>query len=346
MRSRKYIFFASMFLFILMVCVGCGNNKEDEPSVPVVYRFGGDEITYGEYYIYAKTVQEDYSKAYGNGVWNLELTVDDESTTVRDVTIEDIIEDINRVKVLAAHAEDFSIVLSDVENAEVENKAEAFYNGLTDNDIEKTSMTKELLRQVISENMLAEKVYDQVLADYDFEISDEEARMITFYDMVFECYELEKDGSVKEFTPEKKAIQLERANEALSSLAEEEGTTFRSIVDKYHLQYSSEYTMSKTELVEEYGSSVANSILALSDGEVSVVIETQYGYHLFKMLKSNNEELTKENKQQIITSKQKEYFNGVYEDWLKAYDSHFNSDKDVDMKLAGRFPFENEEDEE
>lgn len=346
MGNRKNRILISLLLVVLMVCVGCGKEKEDESSVPVVYHFGGNEITYGEYYIYAKTVEEDYSKAYGNGVWNLVLTVDNESTTVRDVTIEDIIEDINRVKVLAAHAEDFSIVLSDVENAEVENKAEAFYNGLTDNDIEKTGLTKELIRLVISENMLAEKVYDQVLADYDFEISDEEARMITFYDMVFECYELEKDGSVKEFTQEKKDLQLERANEALSSLAEEEGTTFRSIVDKYHLQYSSEYTMSKAELVKEYGNSVANSILDLDDGEVSVVIETQYGYHLFKMLKSNNEELTKENKQQIITSKQKEYFNGVYEDWLKDYDSHFNPDKDVDMKLAGKFPFEDEESEE
>ena len=235
--------------------------------------------------------------------------------------------------------------LNDNENAEIENKSEAFYNGLTDADIRETEITKDIVSRVMTENMLASKVYDQVLADYDFEISDEEARMITFYDMVFECYELKKDGSVSEYSPEKKALQLERANEALSSLAEEEGTSFKSIVDKYHLQYSAEYTMSKSELIEEYGDNVAKDILALSDGEVSMVIETQYGYHLFKMQKSNNEELTKENKQQIIISKQKEYFNGVYEEWVKQYDAHFNEEKDVNYVLAGQFPFENKQDE-
>ena len=338
MSVRKNRLLLCLLIAALCLCTACG--KKVEPSeVPIVYHFGDGDITYGEYYIYAKTIEEDYSKAYGNGVWNLELNIGDESRTLRDITIEDIIEDINRVKILSAHAEDYSIVLTDMEEAEVENKTEVFYKGLTDADIEETKLTREIVSKVMTENMLAEKVYDQVLADYDFEISDEEARMITFYDVVFECYELEKDGSVKEYTQEKKATQLERANEALASLAEEEGTTYKDIVDKYHLQYSSEYTMSKTQLNEEYGSRVAKSILALSDGEISTIIETQYGYHLFKMEKSNDEELTKENKQQIIISKQKEYFNGVYEEWLKDYDSHFKADKDVNMDLAGKFPF-------
>ena len=325
---------------VLSLCTACGSRKNDEDQKRVVYHFGDNDITYGEYYIYARTVYEDYSKAYGNGVWNLELSVGDEIRTVRDMTIEDIIEDINRVKVLVSHAEDYDIALSDTEKEDIENKAEDFYKGLTDKDIEEAEISKDIVLNVMTENVIASKVYAQVLSDYDFEISDEEARMITFYDMVFECYELEKDGSVKEYTPEKKAVQLEKANEALASLAEEEGTSFKDIADKYHLQYSSEYTMSKSELIDEYGESVANNILSLSDGEVSVVVETQYGYHLFKMIKSNNDELTKDNKRQIIISKQKEYFNGVYEDWVKHYDSHFNIEKSVDYELAGQFPFE------
>lgn len=344
MKNRKYIILCLM-LAISCVLSACGRKQEEGEQQAVVYHFGDNDITYGEYYIYARTVYEDYSQAYGNGVWNLELNVGEKSRTVRDITIEDIIQDINRVKVLSSHAVDYSIELNDNEKAEIENKSEAFYNGLTDADIRETEITKDIVSRVMTENMLASKVYDQVLADYDFEISDEEARMITFYDMVFECYELKKDGSVSEYSPEKKALQLERANEALSSLAEEEGTSFKSIVDKYHLQYSAEYTMSKSELIEEYGDNVAKDILALSDGEVSMVIETQYGYHLFKMQKSNNEELTKENKQQIIISKQKEYFNGVYEEWVKQYDAHFNEEKDVNYVLAGQFPFEDEQDE-
>ena len=338
MKYTKRALAVCMSVIFAVGLVGCGKKTEDTANV--VYQFGDCDVTYGEYYIYGKTVEEDYQKTYGNGVWGLEMTTDDGKSTVKDVTIDDIIESINRVKVLVHHAEDMNISLSDSEKAEIENEAETFYNGLTEADLKKTEITKNLVKQVMEENAIAKKVYDKEITEYDFEISEEEARMTTFYDLVFECYSIDKDGTVKEFTDEKKATQLQKANEALSSLAQDENVTYQDIVDKYKLQYSNSYTLAKAEMVEEYGESVANKILAMSDGEVSTVIQSQYGYHIFKMIKSNDEELTKKNKEEIIARKQKEYFNGVYEDWLKSYDSHFDISDDVNMEMAKEFPFD------
>lgn len=329
-------------VLIGLLCIfsfaGCGKQEKEDTNT-ILYHYGDADITYGEYYIYARTIEEDYQKAYGNGVWSLELTIGDEKQSVKDVTIQDLISDINRVKVLVAQAEEMKVALSDNERAELENQAAAFYSGLTEQDIQEAEISRELVQKVMEENVLAQKVYQKIIADYDFEISEEEARMTTFFDMVFECYEVKKDGTVEEFTEEKKAAQLQRANEALSSLAQDENMTYEMIVDKYNLQYADSYTMAKAELVEEYGESVADKILALSDGEVSTVIQSQYGYHIFKMLQSNNQELTKKNQEEIITQKQKEYFAGIYEEWEKKYDSGFNAEKDVNMKLANRFPF-------
>lgn len=339
MRYTKRVLAVCMSVIFAVGLVGCGKKKVED-TANVVYQFGDCNVTYGEYYIYGKTVEEDYQKTYGNGVWGLEMTTDDGKRTVKDVTIDDIIESINRVKVLVHHAEDMNISLSDSEKAEIENEAETFYNGLTEADLKKTEITKDLVKQVMEENAIAKKVYNKEITEYDFEISEEEARMTTFYDLVFECYSIDKDGTVKEFTDEKKATQLQKANEALSSLAQDEDVTYQDIVDKYKLQYSNSYTMAKAEMVEEYGESVADKILAMSDGEVSTVIQSQYGYHIFKMIKSNDEELTKKNKEEIIARKQKEYFSGVYEDWLKSYDSHFNISEDVNMDLAKKFPFD------
>lgn len=339
MRYTKRVLAVCMSVIFAVGLAGCGKKKVED-TANVVYQFGDCNVTYGEYYIYGKTVEEDYQKTYGNGVWGLEMTTDDGKRTVKDVTIDDIIESINRVKVLVHQAEDMNISLSDSEKAEIENEAETFYNGLTEADLKKTEITKDLVKQVMEENAIAKKVYNKEITEYDFEISEEEARMTTFYDLVFECYSIDKDGTVKEFTDEKKATQLQKANEALSSLAQDEDVTYQDIVDKYKLQYSNSYTMAKAEMVEEYGESVADKILAMSDGEVSTVIQSQYGYHIFKMIKSNDEELTKKNKEEIIARKQKEYFSGVYEDWLKSYDSHFNISEDVNMDLAKKFPFD------
>ena len=330
---------------IICICVltACGKKSaQEEPNV--LYEFGGQKITYGEFYIYAKTIEEDYQKTYGNGIWNVELETENGKQSVRDVTVNDIISDINRVKVLAAHAKDSDLLLDESEQEEVENTSTAFYKGLTEQDIKETEITKELVIQVLEENMLAGKVYDQMISDHDFEISDEEARMSTFCDIIFECYSEEIDGTIKEFSDEKKATQLEKANEALSSLAQDEKVTYASIIDKYHLEYADTYTMSKTDLIKEYGEFVTDQILNLSDGEVSSVVESQYGYHIFKMIKGNNEDLTKKNKEEIIASMKKEYFSGVYAEWLQEYDSRFRVE-DVNMELIKDFPFTKSEEE-
>ena len=337
MQKGRRILAVMLSVICILSMTACGKQEEEEATV--VYEFGKQDITYGEFYIYAKTVEEDYQKAYGNGIWTLELTTDAGTSTVKDVTIADLIEDINRVKVLVNQAEDMNISLNDSEKAEAENTAAAFYKGLTEADCKETEITKELVVKVIEENMIAEKVYNQIIAEYDFEISEEEARMTTFYDIVFECYSVKKDGTVKEYTDEKKATQLEKANEALSSLAQDEDVSYDMIVDKYDLQYAASYTMGKTEMIEEYGESVAEKILELSDGGVSTVIESDYGYHIFKMIKGNDQDLTKKNKEAIIAQKQKEYFNGVYEEWLKKYDSKFSIKEDVNMDLVNNFPF-------
>ena len=218
--------------------MGHGGKKKVEDAANVVYEFGDDSITYGEYFIYGKTIEEDYQKTYGSGVWNLEMKTDAGTQTVKDVTNQEKKININRVKVLAGQALEMNISLSDSEKAEIENLAETFYSGLTERDLKNTEITKDLVKKVMEENAVAKKVYSQKIAEYDFEISEEEARMTTFYDLVFECYSLDKDGTVKEFSDEKKATQLEKANEALSSLAQDENVTYQDIVDKYKLKYS------------------------------------------------------------------------------------------------------------
>ncbi len=89
-------------IFLSVLCIwtfaACGKD-ETEDIQNIVYKFGDCTITFGEFYVYAKTVEEDYQKTYGNGVWSLELTTDDGKSTVRDVTIKDLINNINRIKV-------------------------------------------------------------------------------------------------------------------------------------------------------------------------------------------------------------------------------------------------------
>ncbi len=338
MQLKKRLLLGLLCICCVVPLLACQQTDKEAP-VKVVYKYGKYTVSYGEFFVYAKTVEEDYVKAYGNGIWSLELSTDDGKSSLKEVTVKDIIGNINRVKVLVEQAEDMEIALSDKEKQEALEVAETFFAGLTDADKKETEVTKELAVSVIEENMLAKKVYDKVIAEHEFEISEEQARMTTFCDMVFESYRVKQDGTVEEYSDEKKATQLEKANEALATIAEDSEMTYEMIIDKYDLKYAGTYTMSRGELVEEYGESITDKILALSNDEVSVVIESEYGYHIFKMLQSKDEELTKKNKAAIIENMQKEYFSEVYKDWSKRYEARFNYEEDVNQELIQNFPF-------
>ena len=81
MKYTKRIAAICMGLVFVISLAGCGKKKVQD-AANVVYEFGDDSITYGEYFIYGKTIEEDYQKTYGSGVWNLEMKTDAGTQTV------------------------------------------------------------------------------------------------------------------------------------------------------------------------------------------------------------------------------------------------------------------------
>lgn len=326
-----------MSVFLLSGCVE--EMPISEEGKETVYEFGKEKISYGEVYIYANTIKENYESTYGPGIWSIELENSEGILkTVESVTREDIIESINRAKVLASKANKYNISLSEENKAEIKEKAKAFYEGLTKQDLETSRITLPLVEKIYEENTMASKVYKKVLMEQDFEVSEEEARMTTFFDMIFECYTLEEDGTITPYSDEKKTEQFKKANEALHRLATEENMDERDIVIQYDLQYTNTYTLSKIDIIKEYGEEVSDVLLGLSDGGFSKVVESEYGYHIFKMIQIHNVDFTKENQANMTAEKEKEYFAVLYEKWLKEYDGRFNYQRDVNMEVFEEIP--------
>lgn len=58
MKYTKRIAAICMGLVFVISLAGCGKKKVED-AANVVYEFGDDSITYGEYFIYGKTIEED-----------------------------------------------------------------------------------------------------------------------------------------------------------------------------------------------------------------------------------------------------------------------------------------------
>ncbi len=333
--------FIVMCFCVLSSFSGCSNEEATtwEDSKDTIYKIGNTEVNYSEVWIYTNTVKQGYESIYGTGIWNIEVGTDDNKQTIEEVTREDIIDTITRTKILVDKAPEYEITLSGEEKEKVNQQAKEFFDHLTDEDISECGASIELAIKVFEENAIADKVYAKILKDNTYEVSEEDARMTTVYDLIFETYSLDGDGNPVPFSDEAAKTRLDDANAAFERLVTEENVVIEDIVSQYSLKYAGEHTLSYDDMEQEYGEKACSVIYSLEDGECSQVIKTDYGYHIIKMIASTDEKATDENRKKLNKVNEKKYFNEIYDKWKKDAMGSFDYDKDINQEVYNRITF-------
>ena len=343
-KWKRIISRTIMLLGLMMVLSGCGDGNEVVRTGTTVLQFNGENITVGEVYLYARTIVQDYERAYGNMVWSMQLTQEDGSRTdMKTVTKKDIIEDIVRVKVLKAEAGNMGVSLTADDRQEAEAETESFWKNLTDEQIEEMELTRDIVKNCMEENILAGKVYDKVIAGAGVEISDEQARMTTIYDMFFPCFTETANGTITRMSEEEKKSQYDKAlqayNTLISPIDENTERNVEALASYYGLSEAAYVTKSPEELKDTYGKDVADMLYSLEDGSYSLVTETEYGYHIFYMQALTDREATDRKKERIERERKNSYFDNRYKDWLKSIDSGYSYEKSVDFEVYDTIEF-------
>lgn len=328
---------------LLSLCfTGCG-SKDSEEEGDIVFTFAKNPITLGEVYVYAETVKEDYEATYGKDVWNMTIKLaDGTEENMEVVTRKDIIDTIVRVKVLNAISKNYGIELTDAEITAEKNKADIFFNRLTDDQLDKMQITENLVENVFCENLLAQRVYEKLVDDAGIEISDEEARETTFYDMFFAFYSEDEDKNLSEITDIKKQEQYNKALQAYKTLVSpvsEESGNIESLAAYYNLEYSRYYTMTPKEIKEQYGEDIYEDLYQLEDGSYSLIIETEYGYHLFYMKYLTDPEATAARKKELTIDAEERFFASKFPSWQRTVDSEYSYVKSVNMDVYDKISF-------
>ena len=352
----KRVMAAGLTFIMCLGAASCGFRKEEAASPEdTVFSFAGEDVSFGEVFLYANSVIEDYDKTYGDAIWKTDISVTrDQSANMEDVTRKDIIEDIVHVKMLASKANEYKCALSEDETKNVDKEADAFYEELTDKQIEEMQLNYDMVHEVMQENALAKKVYDTIIEGAGIEVSDEDARETTFYDLYFECYAVASNGDVTKFSDDEKESQYERALQAYNTLinpidsGSNDGTSstganstnIEGLAEYYGLHNASYYTMTPGEISGIYGDNVAEQIYSLEDGSYSLVIESEYGYHIFYMKALTDREATDKRKEDLIVSKRRTYMDSLYTEWAKDMDPNYSYEKSVDFGVYDSIKFE------
>ena len=341
---KRIISMTVMIIGMVMLLSGCGSGPDITPTKTTVLTFNKENITVGEVYLYMLTIADNYERAYGDAIWSMQLTeADGSKTDMQTVTRKDIIEDIVKVKVLIAQAESLGVTMTADDRSEAEIETESFWKNLTDEQIETMELTRDIVKKCMEENILAGKVYNKVIAGAGVEISDEDARMTTIYDMYFPCFTESDNGTIVRMNDADKKSQYDRAvqayNTLISPIDEKSDRNVEALAAYYGLTYASYVTKSPTELKETYGKDITDMLYTLEDGSYSLVTETEYGYHIFYMGALTDRAATDKKKERIVRERKNQYFTNRFKDWLRAVDSSYSYERSVNFEVYNSIEF-------
>ncbi|MCR4651567.1 MAG: peptidylprolyl isomerase [Lachnospiraceae bacterium] len=242
-----------------------------------------------------------------------------------------------RLKVINLMAEGRGVTLDEDEKALVRAAADIYYDSINEKEKELCDISRSDIEKMYTEYALADKLYNLVIADINPEISDDEARIITVEHILLKTYDLDPNGKKNEFDEEKKNTVRAKANE-LHELAIEEGADFESLARNNSDDDNITYSFGKGEMDPVFETAAFD----LAQGEISDVLETEYGYHIIKCISTFDRDETDANKLKIIEERKNSTFLGEYDAYADSITRSLNNklfDKidiaDIDSDVTG-----------
>ena len=323
--THKKIFKAVAVLLVLnFMTTGCGIDANNSSDVKVVLTTGfqKDEIfridktscTLPEIMVYLTNTKNQYEQALGSEFWEASYNGENLESNIK----ESVLARVARIKAMNLMAEKYGITLSDEELRKVSKAAESYYESLTDKEKELLGVDEELLCTMYQEYMLAEKVYEYLIADINPEISDDEARTITVQHILIKTYSLNEEGERVPYSETARKEAHKRALEALKRA--EEGEDFTALIAEYSEDSNASYSFGKGTMDSAFEEAAFN----LATDEISGIVESVHGYHIIKCISTFNRDETDRNKVKIVEQRRKEVFNEEYSGFVEGLAKNLN----------------------
>lgn len=320
--KRKMCVFSGISMLFLLLA-GCGSGFADT-KVVLTTGFDKDEIfrietiscTLPEIMVYLTNTQNQYEGVYGSEIWETDL----KGVTLEENVKDTVLAKIAQIKAMNLLAEKYSVTLSEGELAQVDEATKAYFSSLNETEISRMGITESTVETLYAEYALADKVYHYIIKDINPEISDDEARTITVQHILIKTYTVDGEGNRVSYSKEEKADAYERAEGVLAEARAEED--FDHLVAEYNEDTKSIYSFGKGEMNQAF----EDAAFDLGNGEISGIVETEYGYHIIRCLNTFNREETDANKVKIVEQRREEVFGEEYDAFVDSLTKNLNEE--------------------
>lgn len=350
-HSTKRLAAAAMGLVLAIgTMTGCGNSggkgEVTQNGNETLFTYDGVDVPLKKAWIYGKMTaaqyEASYSSYFGDNFWTMDMGTDDEGNaqTFEDYAKEQIIARIKQIIVLNNHAEEAGASLSEDEEKQCEEYAEAFAKDESGAEIlAECGADKDDMTEIYEENALAAKVQEYMVKDTDTNVSDDEARETTISRVVFATTTTDDEGNTVDMSDEEKAQVLSTAQAALAKL--QSGTDIADIAKEQNYTNTSE-TFAAGE--SEEGEAFEKLLATMKDGDITQEVqECDNGYVIARLDAYTDADATESNRQSIISERQQTKFSEVYDGWTKDLEAEWNYDEDVNQELWAELVLHTEE---
>lgn len=307
-RKKKY-FIVSLLSVCMLGMAGCGKKPVELVLTTglrsnEIFRLENVSCTLAEARVYLVNEQNRYEKVYGTEIWEDEVSGGELEERLK----EKVLAEISQVKAMTLLAEEKEVVLNEEELQKTETAAAQYMESLNDTEVKVLEMTQELAAEMYRDYAMADKVYHQIIAGINPEISDDEARIITVQNILIP------------FSDENKTQSYQTAQEVYRKAMD--GESFELLMEKYNESGSDTVSVGKGEM-DPYFEATAFS---LEKEEISGVIETARGYEIIKCLNKFDREETDRNKLKIMEKRRAEVFGQEYDEFVKSLVGELNQE--------------------
>lgn len=319
-------------IFLLEVSLLCGCEK----NTKVVFTTGFDEdavfviedikCTKPEVMVYLVNTENIYDEVFGDKIWNVPFG----DGTVESQYKESILARLAQIKAMNVLARENGVTLSEKEMEMVKSAAVEYFSSLNPAEKELLSIDEETIERMYSEYAIANKLYEYMTESVNPEISDDEARTVTVRSILIKTYDIDKDGNRIEYGEDMKQDAMRRAYELEARI--KAGEEFEILAADYNEDEKASYSFARGVMPEEIEKAAFN----MSEGEVSDVIKTDFGYHIIKCITNFDQEQTDLHKQDIVKTRKQIAFTENYDNYISSLTSNINMELWESIKYERR----------
>lgn len=322
MNRKKQILLSFICVGLVICLSACGLGNK------CIFSINGEKIYNKDVTVFGLI----YAKEYNIGYTDQLQEIYEGNETYEEYYKKQLEDDILSTVLLYVEAKKDSYKLTEEEKKEVSQRTE---------ELIKEYGTERLKTKKISDSDI-EKIYEMKLLGNSYiesqtkeeDVSADGSRYIRVYQVTFPTVLLDEDGMIQSNQDGTLQKQSDEEVEKIKLLAEEFAEKVKSgeDIEKLVKEYDSTVTgMEKTMKYDDLDAEYRQEVDALSEGDCSKVISSEYGYYVIKLLNDEDKEFAKAiSDYELITSttnKKEDIVEELYDTYIKEEKDYKDSER-------------------